>query len=330
MTTARDRMLAGAPYDSRDPELLALAARARRLLTRYNADLAPEALDRPALLAELLGAVGDGVWIEPPFLCDYGAHVTIGARTFVNVNAVFLDSARITIGADVLIGPAVQLLTASHPLAAHERLRGAAAPAGTAPYVTHAAPITIGDGAWIGGGAIVLPGVTIGAGAVVGAGSVVTTDVPAGAIAYGNPCRVQGRAAAAQAERRLDLVTLVVPEYDEAIAYFTGTLGFTLAEDRPMAPGKRWVVVRPGGRGSGFVLARAATEVQRARIGSQAGDRVGFFLETDDFARDHAAYLARGVRFLEAPRHEAYGTVAQFEDHYGNRWDLIERRATGS
>ena len=125
----------------------------------------------------------------------------------------------------------------------------------------------------------------------------------------------------------LSHVALVVRDYDEAIAWYTGALGFTLVEDRPVSPTKRWVVVAPGGPGGAqLLLARAATPVQEARIGDQAGGRVFLFLETDDFARDHAAFTARGVRFVEAPRHEAYGDVAVFEDLYGNRWDLVERK----
>jgi len=121
----------------------------------------------------------------------------------------------------------------------------------------------------------------------------------------------------------LAAVTLVVRDYDEAIAWFTGVLGFDLVEDKP-AGDKRWVTVRPAGGGCSLLLARAAGEVQAARIGDQTGGRVGFFLHTDDFARDHAAWTAKGVRFVDGPRFEAYGAVAVFEDLYGNRWDLIQ------
>lgn len=123
--------------------------------------------------------------------------------------------------------------------------------------------------------------------------------------------------------RRLFMVAIVVPDYDEAIAHFTEDLGFELLEDTDMGNGKRWVRVAFGG-GSAILLARAANPEQQAAIGNQAGGRVGFFLHTDDFAADHAHMTARGVRFEEVPRFEAYGTVAVFRDRYGNRWDLIE------
>jgi catechol 2,3-dioxygenase-like lactoylglutathione lyase family enzyme len=120
---------------------------------------------------------------------------------------------------------------------------------------------------------------------------------------------------------------LVVDDYDRAIAYYTGTLGFELREDSPRESGKRWVLVAPQGAQTAILLAKAANDVQRGCIGKQTGGRVGYFLHTDDFARDHASLLARGVHFCEAPRHETYGSVAVFEDLYGNRWDLLEMRA---
>lgn len=125
--------------------------------------------------------------------------------------------------------------------------------------------------------------------------------------------------------QRLALTALLVADYDPAITFFTRALGWSLVEDTAMGSDKRWVVVAPAD-GSGLLLARAADEGQRAMIGQQGGGRVFLFLETDDFARDHARMSAAGVRFLEAPRHEPYGTVAVFEDVSGNRWDLIERK----
>ncbi|MEU2438825.1 VOC family protein [Streptomyces rubradiris] len=129
--------------------------------------------------------------------------------------------------------------------------------------------------------------------------------------------------------RRVALVTLVVHDYDEAIRFYTEALGFRLAEDTPRPDGSRWVVVEPGGEGpgTGLLLARAKDAAQSARAGDQTGGRVGFFLHTDDFARDHARMTAAGVTFLEQPRHEPYGTVAVFQDLYGNRWDLLQPAA---
>jgi len=124
--------------------------------------------------------------------------------------------------------------------------------------------------------------------------------------------------------RRIALVTVVVADYDEAIAWYTGKLGFQLLQDIDQGR-KRWVVVGTGdGNGAALLLARASDEEQRRRIGNQTGGRVGFFLETDDFHRDHAAMRARGVEFLEAPRDEPYATVAVFRDLCGNTWDLLE------
>ncbi|MGW2560458.1 VOC family protein [Streptomyces sp. NPDC001514] len=136
---------------------------------------------------------------------------------------------------------------------------------------------------------------------------------------------------------RIALITLVVRDYDEAIAFYRDALGFTLVEDTDRGDGSRWVVVRPGGgkdtdtdtdtdtsAGTDLLLARAKGDEQLASVGAQTGGRVGFFLHTDDFARDHARMTTAGVRFLEEPRHEPYGTVAVFEDLYGNRWDLLQ------
>ncbi|OQP84904.1 extradiol dioxygenase [Rhizobium rhizosphaerae] len=125
---------------------------------------------------------------------------------------------------------------------------------------------------------------------------------------------------------RISLATLVVDDYDRAKSFYCDALGFECRSDVMLDDGKRWVVVAPAGAESGLLLARADGASQEETIGRQTGGRVSFFLETDDFARDHAGFLARGVRFEEPPRHEAYGTVAVFVDLYGNRWDLIEPR----
>jgi len=123
----------------------------------------------------------------------------------------------------------------------------------------------------------------------------------------------------------LFLVALVVDDYDRAKAFYCDCLDFDCLLDELQPEGKRWVVIKPkGGEGAALLLVQAADDRQRAAIGNQTGGRVGFFLKTDDFARDHAAMKEKGVRFLEEPRHEVYGTVAVFADPYGNTWDLIE------
>ncbi|WP_144576068.1 VOC family protein [Agrobacterium sp. DE0009] len=127
--------------------------------------------------------------------------------------------------------------------------------------------------------------------------------------------------------RRIAIVTVVVDDYDRAKAFYCDVLGFECLSDEPLDDGKRWLVVKPqGADGGALLLAEADGEEQRRAIGNQTGGRVGFFLHTDDFARDHETMIARGVCFLEQPRHEAYGSVAVFADPYGNRWDLLQPR----
>ncbi|MGW7466902.1 sugar O-acetyltransferase [Streptomyces xantholiticus] len=176
----KDRMLAGERYLPDDEELGADTRRRFELCAAYNAYGGADPAERTAILAELIGSLGKDVRIRPPFQCDYGRYITIGDRTFINFNAVFLDAAPITIGSDVQIGPGVQLLTPTHDMDAERRRAG----------WEKAAPITIGDNVWLGGGVIVCPGVTIGDNTVVGAGSVVVKDLPAEVLAVGNPARV--------------------------------------------------------------------------------------------------------------------------------------------
>ncbi len=167
-------------YDPARPDLVAARRRARSLLARYNATAEEQADERARLLGELFARVGREPWIEPPFFCDYGSNTSVGDRFYANTGCIFLDSAPVTIGDRVLFGPAVQLLAATHPVEAELRTQG----------LEYARPISIGDDAWLGGGAIVLPGRSIGTNSVVGAGSVVTKDVPPNVVAVGNPCRV--------------------------------------------------------------------------------------------------------------------------------------------
>ena len=188
--TERERMLAGELYDSRDPALLARYRLARQLLRDLASPDADDLEVKNRLLTRLLGSLGRDVWIELPFFCDYGENIHVGDGVFINYNCVLLDDNRIEIGDHVLIGPAVQIYTATHPLLAAERISGGED--GRAPYVTRTAPVRIGAHAWIGGGAIILPGVEIGAGSTIGAGSVVLHDVPAGCTVAGNPARPVG------------------------------------------------------------------------------------------------------------------------------------------
>ena len=171
--TARELMLAGELYDATDPELAAERERARELLQRF--DLERDA----ALLGTLFGRLGKGAFVEAPFHCDYGWNIALGERVYANAFCVFLDCATIEIGDRVLLGPAVHLYTATHPLDLAKRQEG----------LEYARPIAIGDDAWLGGGSIVLPGVSVGEAAVVGAGSVVSRDVPPGVTVAGNPAR---------------------------------------------------------------------------------------------------------------------------------------------
>jgi catechol 2,3-dioxygenase-like lactoylglutathione lyase family enzyme len=124
--------------------------------------------------------------------------------------------------------------------------------------------------------------------------------------------------------RQIGMVTLVVRDYDEAIAWYVEVLGFTLVSDIQLSGAKRWVVVAPEGGESRLLLAKADGDTQEAHIGNQTGGRVALFLQTDSFEKDYGTMRQRGVRFLEEPRHEAYGSVAVFEDLYGNKWDLLE------
>jgi maltose O-acetyltransferase len=178
--TNRERMLAGDLYVADDPENERLAKRAIRLADEYHRAVVRDDDDPRAILADLLGSLGDGAWIRPPLVVDYGENLHVGPRTFVNANLTALDVATITIGADCQIGPDVQLLTPTHPVEPQPRRDKLEA----------ARPITIGDNVWLGGGVIVCPGVTIGDDTVVGAGAVVTRDLPAGVVAVGNPARV--------------------------------------------------------------------------------------------------------------------------------------------
>jgi maltose O-acetyltransferase len=180
LRSQRERMLAGDPYIADDPVLARESRLAAELTKEYNESSPSDPENRRRILVELLGSFGEGSELRPPFFCDYGYQIHIGARTFISFGLVALDVAPITIGDDAQIGPGVQLLTPTHPLEREPRRAKWEA----------AEPITIGENAWLGGGVIVCPGVTIGADTVVGAGAVVTKDLPPGVLALGTPAHV--------------------------------------------------------------------------------------------------------------------------------------------
>lgn len=175
----KHKMLTGALYRADDPEIQADAAATFAWLARYNASLALPRASRYALLRERLAEVGAGAAIRPPFHCDYGFNISLGAGAFLNFNCVILDVVAVTIGAMTQIGPGVQILTADHPRDPAERRSG----------LEYGRPIRIGANVWIGGGALLMPGVSVGDDAIIGAGSVVTRDVAPGATVMGNPAR---------------------------------------------------------------------------------------------------------------------------------------------
>ena len=174
------KMISGQLYDAGDPELKAMRLKARQLLARFNAGDPADETARLAVLRELLGRMGEGCWIEPPFYCDYGVNITLGEKVYMNFNCVILDPGPVVIGDNVMFGPAVQVYTATHPVQAAERLKG--------PELGLA--VTIRDNAWIGGGAILGPGITVGENSVVAAGAVVVKNVPADVVVGGNPARI--------------------------------------------------------------------------------------------------------------------------------------------
>ncbi|MDM5071732.1 sugar O-acetyltransferase [Aeromonas bestiarum] len=176
--TEYQKMISSQPYNCMAPELDVLRRETARLYRRFNRS--DEEEEQLALLQEIVGELAEGAFICPPLYCTYGRHISLGKDSYINMGATMLDNAPIRIGANVMIGPNVQIYTAAHALDADERIQG----------VETALPVTIEDRVWIGGGAILLPGVTIGREAIVGAGAVVTKDVPAGARVVGNPARI--------------------------------------------------------------------------------------------------------------------------------------------
>ncbi|MBT9317575.1 sugar O-acetyltransferase [Leptothoe spongobia] len=178
--TERQKMLASEPYLSTDPELVTMRQATQHHLHTLNIATPDNLVKCQQILQSLFSNLGAGFDINPPFYCDYGCHIQAGKNLYINVNCTILDCNWVTIGDNVLIAPNVQIYTAYHPTDPAMRLTG----------VEMAAPITIGNNVWIGGGAIICPGVTIGDNSSIGAGSVVTKNIPANSVAVGSPCRV--------------------------------------------------------------------------------------------------------------------------------------------
>ena len=180
MKTEKEKMLAGELYDALDPQLSEERLKTRLLIKELNDTREDQAAERSRILQELIPHQGQGLWLQPPFYCDYGYNIKLGDKVFFNFNCVVLDVTYVTIGSRTLFGPNVQIYTATHPINHKERASG----------LEYAKPITIGEDVWVGGSAVICPGVTIGDRSVIGAGSVVTKDIPADVFAAGNPCRV--------------------------------------------------------------------------------------------------------------------------------------------
>ncbi len=180
MNTEKNKMLKGELYNAADNQLVNERLRTRRLLKQLNDSAADKHEVRKELLKNLIPLQGIDLWIEPPFQCDYGSNIQVGNKVYFNFNCIILDVMKVEIGDNVLVGPAVQIYTAMHPMNWKERAEG----------LEFAKPVTIGSDVWIGGGAVICPGVSIGHRTIIGAGSVVTKDIPAGVFAAGNPCRI--------------------------------------------------------------------------------------------------------------------------------------------
>lgn len=180
MKSEKEKMLAGELYDALDSELSADRQRTRLLLQRLNSVPEDDAAEMKRILQDLIPHAGEGFWLQPPFYCDYGYNIRLGEKVFFNFNCIVLDVMEVRIGNRTLIGPNVQIYTATHPMDYRERAAG----------LEYARPVAIGDDIWIGGSAVICPGVRIGDRSVIGAGSVVTRDIPPGVFAAGNPCRV--------------------------------------------------------------------------------------------------------------------------------------------
>jgi maltose O-acetyltransferase len=180
MKTEKEKMLAGELYTGEDPHLKTERSETRILLKKYNDSTDDQRLLRKEILRKLIGGYNKGLYIEPPFYCDYGSHISVGENVYFNFNCVVLDVNKISIGSRTLFGPNVQIYAATHPM--DHKIR--------AEMLEFGKPVSIGSDVWVGGGAIICPGVHIGDRTVIGAGSVVTKDIPSDCFAAGNPCKV--------------------------------------------------------------------------------------------------------------------------------------------
>lgn len=180
MKTEKEKMLSGELYDALDKQLSEERLRTRLLIKELNDTREDQVEERTRILGDLIPNSGEGLWLQPPFYCDYGTNMQLGEKVFFNFNCVVLDVMQVTIGSRTLFGPNVQIYTATHPVNHKERATG----------LEFAKPIAIGEDVWVGGSVVICPGVTIGDRTVIGAGSVVTKDIPSDVFAAGNPCRV--------------------------------------------------------------------------------------------------------------------------------------------
>lgn len=180
MKTELQKMLSSELYNAGDRQLVEMRSSARQLFSQYNLTSYDDSEKRTSILTKLLGSYDGNIDIQAPFYCDYGCHIHVGKNVFMNFNCIILDCAKVTLGDNVFMAPNVQLYTAYHPVIASERIKGP----------ENAAPITIGNNVWLGGGVIVCPGVTIGDNTTIGAGSIVVHNIPANVVAVGNPCKV--------------------------------------------------------------------------------------------------------------------------------------------
>lgn len=189
--TEMEKCMAGEYYDCHDPVFLELKRNARDLLAEYHALHYGQKAEMRGVLERLFGGIGSNVSVGQPFICDYGRNIYLGNNVSINMNCTFVDCNKIVVGDNVLIASNVQIYTAAHPVELAERLTPDWSPESGEYFCrTFAQPVKIGNGCWLGGGVIVLPGVSIGNGSVIGAGSVVTKDIPENVVAAGNPCRV--------------------------------------------------------------------------------------------------------------------------------------------